>query len=473
VTVSPSSSLVAAGMGTGLYLSSDDGRTWTDPNGEGLGTGAVATINAAAFDPQDEATMYASLNACCGVYKTTDGGLHWALTTLRVGDTWKIIVDPTDSETVYAGTGATPYRTIDGGGYWESVHQGIPATLGLNSLAIDPNNPNILFAATKSETVPSDPESGIYRSTDGATTWQRSSEGLVDVWTLDMVVAPSDSQRIYTSSGFVSTDGGASWSPMGMGGYAVAVDPTDALTVYVGTMDEGVSRSRDGGGTWQNMSIGLPIDTTIVAVYSLAVGPGGTVLHAGTTRGVFSYSFSFDDVLPGDLFYDAVRILALNLLTTGCGNDNFCPTMPMTRAQASVLLLRTAHGPDFQPPAATGTVFADVPADAFAADWIEEAASEGITGGCGGGNFCPGATATRAQMAVFLLRAEHGPKYAPPPATGLLFGDVPADAFAAAWIEALANEGIASGCGGGNFCPNDSTSRAQAAALLVRTFGLE
>ena len=76
-------------------------------------------------------------------------------------------------------------------------------------------------------------------------------------------------------------------------------------------------------------------------------------------------------------------------------------------------------------------------------------------------------------MAVFLLRAKHGPTYTPPPATGLLFADVPADAFAAAWIEALANEGISSGCGGGNFCPNDPTSRGQAAALLVRTFGLE
>ena len=74
---------------------------------------------------------------------------------------------------------------------------------------------------------------------------------------------------------------------------------------------------------------------------------------------------------------------------------------------------------------------------------------------------------------LWLLRAKHGPAYAPPPATGTVFADVPIDAFAAAWIEALAAEGITTGCGGGNFCPSESTTRGQAAALLVRTFELE
>ena len=53
-----------------------------------------------------------------------------------------------------------------------------------------------------------------------------------------------------------------------------------------------------------------------------------------------------------------------------------------------------------------------------------------------------------------------------------MFADVPADAFAAAWIEQLAAEGVTAGCGGGNFCPDAPVSRAQAAALVVRAFGL-
>ena len=76
----------------------------------------------------------------------------------------------------------------------------------------------------------------------------------------------------------------------------------------------------------------------------------------------------------------------------------------MTRAEMSVFLLRMEHGVAYAPPAATGLVFLDVPASAFAAAWIEQLSMEGITGGCGGGNFCPSSPVTRAQMAIFLIR---------------------------------------------------------------------
>lgn len=138
----------------------------------------------------------------------------------------------------------------------------------------------------------------------------------------------------------------------------------------------------------------------------------------------------------------------------------------------AVFLLRSEHGSSYTPPPATGTMFADVPSNAFAAAWIEQLANEGISSGCGGGNFCPNNSVTRVQMAVFLLRAKHGASYTPPPATGTMFADVPANAFAAAWIEQLANEDISSGCGGGSFCPNNSVTRAQMAIFLVNTFEL-
>jgi hypothetical protein len=74
-------------------------------------------------------------------------------------------------------------------------------------------------------------------------------------------------------------------------------------------------------------------------------------------------------------------------------------------------------------------------------------------------------------MAVFLLRAKFGAAYVPPPPTGV-FNDVPVGAFADRWIEQLAAEGITSGCGGGNYCPGDPVTRAQMAVFLVRTFEL-
>jgi hypothetical protein len=75
-------------------------------------------------------------------------------------------------------------------------------------------------------------------------------------------------------------------------------------------------------------------------------------------------------------------------------------------------------------------------------------------------------------MAIFLLRAEHGAGYLPPPASGTQFTDVPADYWAAAWIEQLAREGITSGCGGTAYCPENPVTRAQMAVFLVRTFNL-
>jgi photosystem II stability/assembly factor-like uncharacterized protein len=471
VAVSPSSSLLAAGTGTGFYLSDDEGRTWRNPGNVGLGAAPVSSVVDAAFDPQDEATMYASVDPCCGVYTSSDAGLLWGLTALR-GSFWDLVVDPSDSSTVYALGESAPFKTTDGGDFWEPVRNGIPETLSMTAFSMDPNDPTRLFAATTSVGQPS-PDDGVYRSTNGGGSWEHSNEGLGHAFVYEFAVASSDSQRVYAATGdgvFVSNDGGSSWTGGEHGGYSIAVDPADAGTIYVGTIQDGILRSRDRGTSWQSMNAGLPGS---VAVYSLALNAAGSVLYAGTTLGVFDYRMSFQDVLSGDPFYEPVQTLALNLLTTGCGQGNFCPSAPLTRAQAAVWLLKAKNGSDYNPPPASGAVFPDVPANAFAAAWIEELALEGIAGGCGGGNFCPDAATTRAQMAVLLLRAKHGPTYEPPPATGLVFADVPADAFAAAWIEALAAEGISAGCGSGIFCPGAVTTRAQAAALLARTFTLE
>jgi hypothetical protein len=117
-------------------------------------------------------------------------------------------------------------------------------------------------------------------------------------------------------------------------------------------------------------------------------------------------------------------------------------------------------------------VFADVPISHWAADWIEQLAADGITSGCGGGNYCPNDPVTRAEMAIFLLRSKHGSSYTPPAPSGTVFADVPTSHWAAAWIEQLYAEGITGGCGGGKYCPNNPVTRAEMAVFLVRTFDL-
>ena len=134
----------------------------------------------------------------------------------------------------------------------------------------------------------------------------------------------------------------------------------------------------------------------------------------------------------------------------------------------SIFILTSRGTP---PPPATGTLFQDVPAGYWAGPWIEELAREGIASGCSASPplFCPNNTLTRAEMAVWLIGARHEN---PPPATGTRFADVPANYWAARWIEQLAADGITAGCGGGNYCPEQPITRGEMAVFLAVAFHL-
>ncbi len=161
-------------------------------------------------------------------------------------------------------------------------------------------------------------------------------------------------------------------------------------------------------------------------------------------------------------------------VTGGCGTAplRYCPGNPVTRAQMAIFLLKAKHGSTYAPPAASGTMFSDISFSYWAAAWVEQLANEGITSGCGGGKYCPENPVTRAQMAIFLLKSKYGLAYTPPAASGTMFADIPDTYWAAAWVEQLAREGITSGCGGGNYCPDAPVNRAQMAIFLVTTFDL-
>lgn len=204
---------------------------------------------------------------------------------------------------------------------------------------------------------------------------------------------------------------------------------------------------------------------------------------------------TFEDVWPASAFSGKTTIyyqpfverLVSAGITGGCRVEKvefggvtdftyryYCPENSVNRAQMSVFLLKGVHGPGYAPPAVAGNSgFSDVAPDFWAAAWIKQLAVEGITGGCGAGVYCPNNSVTRAQMAVFLLKAKHGTTYNPPPiGGGTGFSDVPADHWAAAWIKQLAAEGITGGCGAGIYCPNNPVTRGQMAIFLVRTFDL-
>ncbi len=183
---------------------------------------------------------------------------------------------------------------------------------------------------------------------------------------------------------------------------------------------------------------------------------------------------TFDDVPLTNWASSYIERLYIAGFTGGCSASPliYCPDGPVTRSQLAILLLRGIHGAAYTPPAVgASTGFNDVATTHWAAAWIKQLAAEGITSGCGGGNYCPETPASRAQVAILLVRAVHGISYVPPTATGI-FADVPIGSFGADYIEQLVTDGITGGCSAGNFCPGAIVNRDQMAVFLVRAFNL-
>ena len=224
----------------------------------------------------------------------------------------------------------------------------------------------------------------------------------------------------------------------------------------VGAVGVPASVPDDPGSSWAWTLTGGSIDTGQgSSAITFDAGAPGTTMSlqvvesngsgCASPAGSALVQVDFLDVPPAQIFHDYVDAIARNSITVGCGGGNYCPDAPNTRAQMAVFLLKAEHGASYTPPACAG-IFADVPCPGgFAVDWIEQLANEGVTTGCGNGNYCPDAAVTRAQMAVFLLKTHLGSSYVPPPAVGI-FGDVPPGSFAADWIEDLYNRSITGGC---------------------------
>jgi len=215
---------------------------------------------------------------------------------------------------------------------------------------------------------------------------------------------------------------------------------------------------------------------TVHTVTFSSVSPGWLGFNLDDVALTENNLSTFHDVPKSYWAWQYIERLYAARITTGCSTNplSYCPEQSVTRAQMAIFLERGLHGSAYQPPGVgAGTGFNDVATNYWAAAWIKQLAVEGITTGCGSGNYCPEDPVTRSQMAIFLLRSKYGAAYIPPgvgSSTG--FNDVPVTQWAAAWIKQLAAESITTGCGSGNYCPEDSVTRAQMAVFLVRTFNL-
>jgi hypothetical protein len=255
------------------------------------------------------------------------------------------------------------------------------------------------------------------------------------------------------------------WAPVGATGIAASAVSHDGST-YAWSLAGGAIAGGQGTAAI-TLDAGAPGTTMVLQVTetnAACVSPAATA----------TIQVDFLDAPPAYPFHDFVDTIARNGITAGCGIGVYCPGATNTRAQMAVFLLKSKYGSGHVPPPATG-IFLDVPVTDPFAPWIEELLALGVTGGCGANNFCPGSPVTRAQMAVFLLKTLYDSTYAPPPATGTIFGDVPLGAFAAAWIEDLYARGITGGCQASPplYCPNNPNTRGQMAVFLTKTFSLQ
>ncbi len=329
----------------------------------------------------------------------------------------------------------------------------IPSTLAVDMVDVSPDISNINGVFEPGETVRIQPTWTYTGTPDVVLT------GQVTNFTGPTTVSPPNPR-------YRVSDGAAEYGDVSMGDFVSCATGSNCYLIHADALGARPAQHWDA-------TIDEIMDATQFALGALPNhGVQTWTLHLGN---------SFADV-PSDLptphpFYAFIENLFHNEITGGCAGGNYCPANPVTRAQMAVFLLKASLGADYLPPPCTGTVFGDVlclPGNTFDS-WIEDLADRGITSGCGNGNYCPGNPVTRAQMAVFLLRALEGSAYDPPDCTQL-FEDVPCTPGAgfSDWISELFEREITGGCSSVPllYCPDNPNNRGQMAVFLVKTFGL-
>ena len=229
-----------------------------------------------------------------GVWKTTNSGRTWApiFDSTNVASIGAIAVSQSSPNIVYVGTGEADmrdsiafgdgvYKSADAGKTWRRM--GLGSTKQIGRIIVDPKNPNTVFVAALGNVYASNPDRGVYRSTDGGGTWQKVLFKNDDLGAIDLAFDPTDANIVYATlwnvrrppwfiyapangpgaAIFKSTDGGSTWKEIsvgipleGRGHIGIAVAPTNRNRVYavVDAKEGGVFSSNDGGATWTRLS---------------------------------------------------------------------------------------------------------------------------------------------------------------------------------------------------------------------------
>jgi len=315
-----------------VYRSDDAGGSWDEVD---AGQSVATKVTDFAFDPVDPDVVYLA-NDFDGVYRTADGGETWAparaAPNQEVEIAQTLVADPVHPGTLYVGLGSeidpggqdTLFKTVDGGDTWRPMTDGLPPHAPVRDLALSPDHPDRLVAATLF---------GPWVSTNAGSSWQRAGAGM-PAWTTALAIDPGDPGTLFTGAeerGLLSsTDRGGSWSPIDTVPDVHAPLPPDRPTPTLpapvhdlafvpgteppvlllatigyrggpgvpGPLRFGLLRSTDLGMTWDEANDGLPgtfVTRLLVAptsgpaaaptVYAIEASFGGGVIAASHDRG--------------------------------------------------------------------------------------------------------------------------------------------------------------------------------------------
>ncbi|MFQ5708476.1 MAG: WD40/YVTN/BNR-like repeat-containing protein [bacterium] len=335
-----------------IYVGSAGGGVWKSTTGgttfKPVFDKYTQSIGAIAIDQSHPDTVWVgtgeswvrnSVSVGTGIFKTTDGGENWKHMGLEDSEhISRILVHPRNSEIVYvaalghlwnANEERGVYKTTDGGKKWERILF-VDGNTGCADLAMDPQEPNILYAAMwQVRRLPyfftsGGPGSGLYKSTDGGKTWEKLSRGLPrgELGRIGIAVAPSRPSIVYAvveakkNALYRSADLGESWKKLDSSFNVavrpfyfaqVVVDPKDYKRLYKPGLSLGISS--DGGQSFTSPFSGGFGGAVHSDNHALWIDPNNTFhLLLGTDGGIYvSYdkgnTWRFLNNLPVSQFY--------------------------------------------------------------------------------------------------------------------------------------------------------------------------
>ncbi|GJQ31235.1 MAG: hypothetical protein HBSAPP04_00740 [Ignavibacteriaceae bacterium] len=254
-------------FGPGIYLSTDNGTSWTGVN-NGI-TGRGLFVNALAVDGTN---LFAGTGG--GVYLSTDNGTSWTAVNNGIPNGFSVISLAVSGTNLFAGVSLLGvYHSTNNGTSWTPVNNGLPDGLMVNIFAVSGTN---LFAGTYSH--------GVFLSTNNGTSWTPVNNGLTGIaMYVDAFAFIGTNLFAGTRGGgvYLSTNNGTSWTPVNNGlpdGSNVNSFATSGANLFAGTYYGGAYLSTNNGTSWTAVNNGLP-DADLI-IHALAIS--GTNLFAGT-----------------------------------------------------------------------------------------------------------------------------------------------------------------------------------------------